>query len=174
MVKDLLKLGEKAAAIHGNKSQNARQKALTDFKSGALRILVATDIAARGIDVDQLSHVFNYELPNIAETYVHRIGRTGRAGASGIAISFCDGEEKAYLKDIQKLIAQSIPEVKEHPWVLTFAEEKASKQNSGSVKGGGSFKDRRNGNNSGERRSFRGGDPRRYSTAPAGRSRRES
>jgi ATP-dependent RNA helicase RhlE len=125
--------------------------------------------------VDQLSHVFNYELPNIAETYVHRIGRTGRAGASGIAISFCDGEEKAYLKDIQKLIAQSIPEVKEHPWVLTFAEEKASKQNSGSVKGGGGgFRDRRNGNNSGERRSFRGGDPRRYSTAPAGRSRRES
>jgi ATP-dependent RNA helicase RhlE len=175
VVKDLLKLGEKAAAIHGNKSQNARQKALTDFKSGALRILVATDIAARGIDVDQLSHVFNYELPNIAETYVHRIGRTGRAGASGIAISFCDGEEKAYLKDIQKLIAQSIPEVKEHPWVLTFAEEKASKQNSGSVKGGGGgFRDRRNGNNSGERRSFRGGDPRRHSTAPAGRSRRES
>ena len=175
VVKDLLKLGEKAAAIHGNKSQNARQKALTDFKSGALRILVATDIAARGIDVDQLSHVFNYELPNIAETYVHRIGRTGRAGASGIAISFCDGEEKAYLKDIQKLIAQSIPEVKEHPWVLTFAEEKASKQNSGSVKGGGGgFRDRRNGNNSGERRSFRGGDPRRYSTAPASRSRRES
>lgn len=175
VVKDLLKLGEKAAAIHGNKSQNARQKALTDFKSGALRILVATDIAARGIDVDQLSHVFNYELPNIAETYVHRIGRTGRAGASGIAISFCDGEEKAYLKDIQKLIAQSIPEVKEHPWVLTFAEEKASKQNSGSVKGGGGgFRDRRNGNNSGERRSFRGGDPRRYSMAPAGRSRRES
>ena len=175
VVKDLLKLGEKAAAIHGNKSQNARQKALTDFKTGALRILVATDIAARGIDVDQLSHVFNYELPNIAETYVHRIGRTGRAGASGIAISFCDGEEKAYLKDIQKLIAQSIPEVKEHPWVLTFAEEKASKQNSGSVKGGGGgFRDRRNGNNSGERRSFRGGDPRRHSTAPAGRSRRES
>ncbi|MEY3676027.1 MAG: hypothetical protein RJB67_517 [Bacteroidota bacterium] len=175
VVKELLRLGEKAAAIHGNKSQNARQKALTDFKSGALRILVATDIAARGIDVDQLSHVFNYELPNIAETYVHRIGRTGRAGASGIAISFCDGEEKAYLKDIQKLIAQSIPEVKEHPWVLTFAEEKASKQNSGSVKGGGGgFRDRRNGNNSGERRSFRGGDPRRYSTSPAGRSRRES
>ena len=106
---------------------------------------------------------------------MHRIGRTGRAGASGIAISFCDGEEKAYLKDIQKLIAQSIPEVKEHPWVLTFAEEKASKQNSGSVKGGGGgFRDRRNGNNSGERRSFRGGDPRRHSTAPAGRSRRES
>ena len=175
IARDLVKHGFKVAAIHGDKSQNARQHALSDFKAGKIRTLIATDIAARGIDVDNLSHVINYEMPNVPETYVHRIGRTGRAGANGVAYSFCDAEEKPYLKDIQKLIAQSIPEVKEHPWVLTFAEEKASKQNSGSVKGGGGgFRDRRNGNNSGERRSFRGGDPRRYSTAPAGRSRRES
>ena len=102
VVKDLTKQGITAEAIHGNKSQNARQRALTNFKAGSTRILVATDIAARGIDIDLLSHVFNYELPNVPETYVHRIGRTGRAGASGMAVSFCDGEERAYLKDIQK------------------------------------------------------------------------
>jgi ATP-dependent RNA helicase RhlE len=119
VVKDLYKAGIQAAAIHGNKSQNARQRALTDFKSGSLRVLVATDIAARGIDVDHLSHVINYELPNIPETYVHRIGRTGRAGASGIAISLCDQEEQAYLKDIQKLIRMTVPVVTEHPFVMT-------------------------------------------------------
>lgn len=118
VVKDLIKTGINAAAIHGNKSQNARQRALTDFKSGSLRVLVATDIAARGIDVDQLSHVINYELPNVPETYVHRIGRTGRAGASGIAVSFCDAEEKAYLKDIQKLIGINIPHVSDHPFAM--------------------------------------------------------
>jgi len=91
--------------------------ALKNFKSGDLKVLIATDIAARGIDVDQLSHVINYDLPNIPETYVHRIGRTGRAGASGIALSFCDAEEKAYLKDIQKLIAQKIPVIEEHPFI---------------------------------------------------------
>ena len=113
--------GIKADAIHGNKSQNARQNALSNFKSGRLRVLVATDIAARGIDVDELSHVINFELPNVPETYVHRIGRTGRAGASGIALSFCDGEEKAYLKDISKLIAQAIPVVDEHPYKMSNA-----------------------------------------------------
>lgn len=101
--------GISAAAIHGNKSQNARQTALENFKNKRIRVLVATDIAARGIDIDQLSHVLNYELPNVPETYVHRIGRTGRAGASGIAISFCCREERAYLRDIEKLIKKSVP-----------------------------------------------------------------
>ncbi|MEL6919153.1 MAG: DEAD/DEAH box helicase [Bacteroidota bacterium] len=106
-----------AAAIHGNKSQGARQKALDDFKKGHIRVMVATDIAARGIDVEELSLVINYDLPNVPETYVHRIGRTGRAKASGIALSFCDVEEKPYLKDIQKLIKQEIPVVSEHPFL---------------------------------------------------------
>jgi ATP-dependent RNA helicase RhlE len=116
VVKVLKKVGITAEAIHGNKSQNARQNALSNFKSRKTRILVATDIAARGIDVDDLTHVINFEIPNIPETYVHRIGRTGRAGASGIAFSFCDAEEKPYLKDIQKLIGKQIPVVKEHPY----------------------------------------------------------
>ena len=115
----LTKSGIRAEAIHGNKSQNARQRALTDFKNHTLRVLIATDIAARGIDVDQLSHVINYELPNVPETYVHRIGRTGRAGHDGIAISFCESEELPYLKDIQKLIGKTIPVVKDHPFVTT-------------------------------------------------------
>lgn len=116
VVKDLLRSGFTAEAIHGNKSQNARQRALSNFKNGTTRVLVATDIAARGIDVDQLSHVINFELPNVPETYVHRIGRTGRAGASGVAISFCDQEEKEFLRDIQKLTGISIPVVAEHPF----------------------------------------------------------
>lgn len=110
-----------AAAIHGNKSQNARQHALSNFKSGNLRVLVATDIAARGIDIDELSHVFNFELPNVPETYVHRIGRTGRAGNTGIAISFCDAEERGELKDIQKLIGINIPVINGHPYPLSAA-----------------------------------------------------
>lgn len=117
IVRFLKKSGITAEAIHGNKSQGARQRALGDFKSGKLKVLIATDIAARGIDVSGLSHVINYDLPNIPETYVHRIGRTGRASASGIAWSFCDVEERAYLKDIQKLINQQIPIVKNHPFV---------------------------------------------------------
>ena len=112
-----------AEAIHGNKSQNARQRALTNFKDHTTRVLIATDIAARGIDVNQLSHVINYELPNISETYVHRIGRTGRAGHDGIAISFCESEELPYLKDIQKLIGLQIPVVKDHPWVTVEGEK---------------------------------------------------
>ncbi len=108
-----------AAAIHGNKSQNARQHALGQFKTGKLRVLVATDIAARGIDIDDLSHVINFELPNVAETYVHRIGRTGRAGNTGIAISFCDADERSELKDIQKLIGINIPVIHNHPYLLS-------------------------------------------------------
>ena len=116
IAKELYRANIKADAIHGNKSQAARQKALTDFKNGKIRVLVATDIAARGIDVDDLSHVINFEIPNIAETYVHRIGRTGRAGLSGIALSFCDAEEREYLRDINKLIDQAIPIVEDHPF----------------------------------------------------------
>jgi len=119
LAKLLIKEGTEAAAIHGNKSQNARQRALSSFKDHTLRVLIATDIAARGIDVDQLSHVINYELPNVPETYVHRIGRTGRAGHEGVAIAFCEPEELPYLKDIQKLIGIRIPVVANHPFIST-------------------------------------------------------
>ncbi|KZK74232.1 MAG: DEAD/DEAH box helicase [Pelodictyon luteolum] len=118
VVRHLEKHNITAEAIHGNKAQNARQRALSNFKSQKTRVLVATDIAARGIDVDDLEWVINYEMSNIAETYVHRIGRTGRAGSAGTAISFCDAEEKEYLRDIEKLIAKSIPVVESHPFPL--------------------------------------------------------
>lgn len=107
-----------AQAIHGDKSQGARQMALNNFKSGKIKVLVATDIAARGIDIDELSHVINYNLPNISETYIHRIGRTGRAGLGGTSISFCEYEEKEYLKNIQKLIKKTIPTVEENPYPM--------------------------------------------------------
>ena len=123
IVRVLSKAHIKSAAIHGNKSQGARQKALGNFKKGELNVLIATDIAARGIDIEELSLVINYDLPNISETYVHRIGRTGRAKASGIALSFCNQEEKEYLKDIQKLINQQIPLITEHPFPLDENEE---------------------------------------------------
>jgi ATP-dependent RNA helicase RhlE len=109
VTEQLERAGIDAAAIHGNKSQSARQRALGNFRDGRTRVLVATDIAARGIDVDGISHVVNYDVPNVPETYVHRIGRTARAGAEGIAISLCDGEEMAFLRDIEKLIRASIP-----------------------------------------------------------------
>ncbi len=118
----------KAEAIHGNKSQTARQRALGNFKNGSTQVLVATDIAARGIDVEELALVVNYDLPNVPETYVHRIGRTGRANASGIALSFCDAEERAYLRDIQRLIKQNIPVIEEHPFVDDSPEQKPQKQ----------------------------------------------
>lgn len=126
IVKVLEREGLKAEAIHGNKSQNARQLALNNFKERKTRVLVATDIAARGIDIDELSHVINFDLPDVPETYVHRIGRTGRASHAGVAISFCSHEEKPLLKSIQKLTSKSIPEVKEHPFPLkeTTIEEK--------------------------------------------------
>ena len=108
----LIKDGIPAMAIHGNKSQNARTKALADFKDGSIPVLVATDIAARGLDIDQLPQVVNFELPNVPEDYVHRIGRTGRAGSSGAAISLVDEEESKFLKDIEKLIKREIPKVK--------------------------------------------------------------
>jgi ATP-dependent RNA helicase RhlE len=123
VVKFLHRADVRAAAIHGNKSQNARQNALKEFKSGRLTVLVATDIAARGIDIDELSHVFNYDLPNVPETYIHRIGRTGRAGLNGTAIAFCDADERKELRDIEKLIHQRIPMVENHPYANNPAEQ---------------------------------------------------
>src|SRR5690554_4246633 len=124
IVKKLDRADIKSAAIHGNKSQPQREAALGGFKDGKIQVLIATDIAARGIDVDQLSLVVNYDLPNVAETYVHRIGRTGRAHASGIALSFCDNEERPYLKDIEKLIKQKVPVMDPHPEVEEEIEDK--------------------------------------------------
>ncbi len=155
VVKELSRAGIGAEAIHGNKSQNARQRALGNFKSGHTRVLVATDIAARGIDVDNLSHVINFELPNVPETYVHRIGRTGRAGASGIAFSFCDMEEKEFLRDIQKLISNAVPIVTDHPYAMSDTSLTTFK----SLPQRPSQRPQQNG----PRRSFRGGDARRYS-----------
>jgi ATP-dependent RNA helicase RhlE len=157
IVKDLVKAGIKTEAIHGNKSQNARQKALSNFKAGQLKALIATDIAARGIDIEELSHVINYELPNVPETYVHRIGRTGRAGSSGIALSFCDDEEMEYLKDIEKLISRSIPVVEEQPYHMkgaAFMLTQSTKKKGGSSK---SNRSERSDNTSGAK-----GAPKRY------------
>ncbi len=127
IVKELNSKGIASEAIHGNKSQANRQRALNDFKERRTRILVATDIAARGLDIEELSHVINYNLPEVPETYIHRIGRTGRAGLGGKAISFCDFEEKALLSDIQKLIGKTLPVVEGHPYPLvnTFIVPKA-------------------------------------------------
>ncbi len=130
IVKKLAQADIRSAAIHGNKSQAARQKALGAFKEGKLKILVATDIAARGIDVEDLALVINYDLPNISETYVHRIGRTGRASASGIALSFCDKEERAYLRDIEKLIRQEVPRMPEHQFIDGDDEDEKTEQRS--------------------------------------------
>ena len=121
IAQELNRQGLAAAAIHGNKSQSARQQALADFKSGKVRLLVATDIAARGIDIEELPYVFNYNLPEVPETYVHRIGRTGRAGHEGIAVSFCDFGEQEYLKGIEKLIGRKLP-VEESPWPMEVLE----------------------------------------------------
>ncbi|MCH7402181.1 DEAD/DEAH box helicase [Belliella kenyensis] len=139
-----------AAAIHGNKSQNARQNALKGFKSGSIKVLVATDIAARGIDIDELAHVFNYDLPNIPETYVHRIGRTGRAGNSGVAISICDEEQRKELKDIEKLIGKTIPVEEDHPFPFSGNITPAIE-----IKKGNSQKGKRPSNNNFKRRPKR-------------------
>jgi ATP-dependent RNA helicase RhlE len=127
----LNRAGVRAEAIHGNKSQNARQSALLNFKNRRTRVLVATDIAARGIDIEELTHVINYELPNVPETYIHRIGRTGRAGASGIALSFCDAEEKEYLRDIQKLITRPIPIAEDNPFAMPSHQAVAARREAG-------------------------------------------
>lgn len=119
IVRNLRKKKVEASSIHGDRSQNQRQKALKDFKKGKTRVLVATDIAARGIDIDKLQYVINFDIPNEPETYVHRIGRCGRAGEEGIAISFCEPEENAYIRDIEKLIKQKLEVVKNHPFPQT-------------------------------------------------------
>jgi ATP-dependent RNA helicase RhlE len=155
----LVRAGIRAEAIHGNKSQNARQRALLNFKTRQTRILVATDIAARGIDIDELTHVINFELPNVPETYVHRIGRTGRAGANGIALSFCDEEEREFLRDIQKLIAKPIPVVEDHPHVMSGSFSGAPVMAAGSGSSSGSSAGRNGGR--GQQQNNRGGDPRR-------------
>lgn len=153
VVRVLEKKNIRAEAIHGNKAQNARQRALSNFKSQTTRVLVATDIAARGIDVDDLQFVINYEIPNISETYVHRIGRTGRAGANGTAISFCDAEEKPYLRDIEKLITKKIQVIDDHPFPLIDDNPvKAPKQQRGSNNRQGT---NTRGNNSSANRSWR-------------------
>ncbi len=163
IARDLKKKRISVAAIHGDKSQNQRQRALSDFKDGNLRVLVATDIAARGIDIDKLRHVINYDIPNIAETYVHRIGRSGRAKEDGIAISICEPEENAYVRDIERLIKKKITVLSDNPFPQTdkpmteaekkewnkekqrrkqefFAQRKASKQRRGG--GGGKWRGR--------------------------------
>ncbi|UPO79205.1 ATP-dependent helicase [Parasaccharibacter sp. TMW 2.1888] len=118
----LSKNGIPAAAIHGNKSQGARERAMQGFRDGSVRVLVATDIAARGIDVDEVSHVFNYDLPNVPEAYVHRIGRTARAGRDGWAVSLCDAEQRAWLRDIEKRIGKNVPVITDHPYHSTEAQ----------------------------------------------------
>src|SRR5690606_14977635 len=128
LVKALAKLGVSGAAIHGNKSQNARQNALNNFKNKKIQVLVATDIAARGIDIDLLKYVVNFEIPNIPETYVHRIGRGGRAGAEGIAISFSDIDEKEYIHDIEKVIGFRIPLAEHNPFPMKNFEKSPPKQ----------------------------------------------
>lgn len=133
IAESLKKAGISAEPIHGNKSQSARQRALENFKAGRTRVLVATDLAARGIDVDNISHVINYELPNVSESYVHRIGRTARAGAQGLAIAFCNAEEKAFLRDIEKLIGESIPVDRDQPF-HSEAVESARVMSSGKAK----------------------------------------
>lgn len=128
IVRDLLKRNVKSAAIHGNKSQNQRQKALSQFKAKEIRVLVATDIAARGIDIDKLKHVINYDIPNVAETYVHRIGRSGRAGEEGIAISISEPEENEFIRDIEKLINQRLNVVDNHDFPQTDKAMSASEK----------------------------------------------
>ena len=158
VVNTLLKYNIKAEAIHGNKSQNARQRAFSNFKEQTTRVLVATDIAARGLDVDNLAYVFNFEIPNIPETYVHRIGRTGRAGANGTAVSFCDASEKDFLRDIEKLIAKKIPVVENHPYPLMDHDAVQEPQKHGR---GNSGHSRARSNGGGQKSRFGGAKTRR-------------
>jgi len=168
IVKDLAKKNIQSAAIHGNKSQSARQNALKNFKDRTLRVLVATDIAARGIDIDELAFVINYDLPNIPESYVHRIGRTGRAGKDGQAISFCDEEEYAFLLDIQKSIRMEIPLVEKHPYALHISGV-APKKAGTAKKSGRPSSTSRNGQSSNN--ASTGGNRRRTSSGPRSENR---
>ncbi|CAA7623263.1 RNA helicase [Candidatus Terasakiella magnetica] len=184
----LEKAGVPSDAIHGNKSQGARQKALSDFKDGRIKALVATDIAARGIDVDGITHVVNFELPNEPESYVHRIGRTARAGATGIALSLCDAEEVSYLRAIEKTIRQAVPVDYDHPYHAAHIESRTSgkpkprgvhpQQRSGGHPAGGHPPARGRGNNPhgehahGAAKSRDGGGGHAASGRPAGKSAR--
>jgi ATP-dependent RNA helicase RhlE len=166
VVEFLQKRGVAAAALHGNKSQNARERALDSFKSGKLRVLVATDIAARGIDIEQLSHVINFEVPNTPESYVHRIGRSGRAGASGVALSFCDAEERPYLRSIERLIRMPIRVVQDHPHPpRQKGDPERAPSDRGDDRGPRQHDNVRRGSRGGERQqqSGRRGDGRRHS-----------
>jgi len=147
VVRQLEKAKVQADAIHGNKSQTSRTRALENFRRGRTRVLVATDIAARGIDVDGITHIINYDLPNIPESYVHRIGRTARAGADGTAISFCDTDERPFLKDIQKLIRAQVPVTEDHPWHVPapFMEILQTRDQNKGTQGNRNEKSRRNG-----------------------------
>jgi len=167
--------GVTAEAIHGNKSQSARQRALTNFKSGTTRILVASDLAARGIDIDEVTHVINYDVPNVAETYVHRIGRTGRAAASGIAVSFCDPEEKSFIIGIERLIRKKIPVVEGHPFPMTGKPDDSPQAAPSGRSGGGGRRPQRSAGpggrpqgSGGQRRSRGGQQGGRPQGAPGG------
>ena len=143
LAKQLSKAHLPAEAIHGGKSQTARTRALSNFRSGKTSILVATDIAARGLDIESVTHVINFDLPNIPESYVHRIGRTARAGADGIAYSFCDADERPYLKDIEKLIQQRIEVNQDHPYVSTSPDPEPTPQKQNGSKSNGNSRNRR-------------------------------
>nr|WP_294915708.1 DEAD/DEAH box helicase [uncultured Neokomagataea sp.] len=158
----LNKKGITAEAIHGNKSQGARERAMSGFRNGTLKVLVATDIAARGIDVDDVTHVFNYDLPNVPESYVHRIGRTARAGRDGWAVSLCDAEQRAWLRDIERKIDKEIPVVTDHPYHSDAAQNSTQRP---PVLGGGRGGGHRGGGGAGGRRR-----PQQGGGAPGGRS----
>ncbi|MFO7618879.1 MAG: DEAD/DEAH box helicase, partial [Thermoplasmata archaeon] len=157
IVRLLERTGIKAMAIHGNKAQNARTKALEDFRAGRVRVLVATDIAARGIDVEGISHVVNFDIPNVPETYIHRIGRTARAGNAGISISFCDREERSYIRDIERLMKRAIPVLRDQP----YHSEAAAKSTSPPPPQGGRGQGRPGNNRQGGRPPSRQHLPRR-------------
>lgn len=177
VVQHLTKAGLKAAAIHGNKSQGARERAMNGFRSGELRLLVATDIAARGIDVEGITHVINFDLPNVPETYVHRIGRTGRAGAAGVALSFCESEERPYLVDIERLTQQHIQRVERHPFassqppppITDLSRRGGSGPRPPQSNGGGSGGGRRGGGGGGRRGGGGGGRRGGWGGKPRGR-----
>lgn len=163
VVRDLIRANVNAAAIHGNKSQGNRQRTLSDFKNRLTRVLVATDIAARGIDIDELSHVVNFDLPNVPETYIHRIGRTGRAGLGGTAISFCNFDEKPLLADIEKLLGKRVPVVTGHPFpmLINTPSEKPDTKNQKSTRSERPAKDVRPARSEKPARSHQNTKPRR-------------
>jgi ATP-dependent RNA helicase RhlE len=172
LVEQLERARIQADAIHGNKSQTAREKALDSFRNGRIRVLVATDIAARGLDVENVTHIINYDMPNEPETYVHRIGRTARAGASGTAYSFCDATERSALREIEKLIRLPVPVVDEHPYAAAFASQPEAPARKRGGGGGGGYPQRQRrpqAAGDGQQRpggNGRGGKPWRRSSRP--------